>query len=94
MNGFTESLRQELVDLPAAGGRLGQCFGAGGAALTAEDVVAWCREVLAPFKVPRHVEFRAFLPHTASGKIHKAGLREEEPFGPGVVDTQSSAAPA
>ncbi|MFG2731593.1 class I adenylate-forming enzyme family protein [Streptomyces canus] len=65
-----------------------------GASLTAEEVVAWCREGLAAFKVPRYVEFRDALPHTPSGKIHKVALRAEEPFGPGVVDMQARPAPA
>lgn len=61
-----------------------------GSELTAEQVVAWAREGLASFKVPRYVEFRAELPYTPSGKIHKAGLREEpQPLHEGVVDTRA-----
>ena len=39
--------------------------------------IAWAREGLAPFKVPRYVEFRDELPKTPSGKIHKAALKSE-----------------
>ncbi|MBG0817807.1 class I adenylate-forming enzyme family protein [Planomonospora sp. ID82291] len=61
----------------------------GGADLTADQVVAWAREGLAPFKVPRYVEFRTELPYTASGKIHKAALKEEpNPLHEGVIDTR------
>ncbi|MFJ7213695.1 class I adenylate-forming enzyme family protein [Amycolatopsis sp. NPDC098790] len=60
-----------------------------GVELTAAQVVEWAREGLAPFKVPRYVEFRAELPYTASGKIHKAALKDEpEPLHAGVVDTR------
>ena len=46
-----------------------------GAAVTAEEVVAWCRERIAHFKVPRHVVFGP-LPKTATGKIQKNVLRD------------------
>lgn len=42
--------------------------------LTAEAVVAFCRDNMARFKVPRHVTFTA-LPKTATGKIQKYELR-------------------
>ncbi|HTJ71727.1 MAG TPA: class I adenylate-forming enzyme family protein [Actinospica sp.] len=59
-----------------------------GAEVTADQIVAWCLEGLAPFKVPRYFEFRSALPYTASGKVHKAALKSEEPFGPDVIDTR------
>jgi fatty-acyl-CoA synthase len=44
--------------------------------LTAEEVVAWCNERLADFKVPRYVVFLdEDLPRMASGKINKLELR-------------------
>ena len=46
-----------------------------GAVLTAAEVVAWCREHIAHYKVPRHVVFGS-LPKTATGKIQKNVLRE------------------
>ena len=42
--------------------------------LSEVDVEAWCSEVLAPFKVPAHVEFLAELPHNAAGKVVKGLL--------------------
>jgi fatty-acyl-CoA synthase len=45
-----------------------------GASVTAEELIAWCRQRLAHFKCPRHVEF-APLPRTATGKIRKNELR-------------------
>jgi HIP---CoA ligase len=45
--------------------------------LTADDVIAFCRERLANFKVPRQVEFRDELPRNPSGKPLKRLLRQE-----------------
>jgi fatty-acyl-CoA synthase len=42
-----------------------------------EDMIAWCAEVLAKFKVPRYVRFVSEFPMTASGKIQKFKLRED-----------------
>lgn len=39
-------------------------------------VVGHCRDQLAAYKVPREVHFVDRLPLTASGKVHKAALRE------------------
>ena len=44
---------------------------------TAEELVAHCRERIAGFKVPRHVELLPEpLPKSAAGKILKRELRE------------------
>jgi fatty-acyl-CoA synthase len=43
--------------------------------VSADDIVAWCREHLARFKVPRTVVFGE-LPKTSTGKIQKFVLRE------------------
>jgi acyl-CoA synthetase (AMP-forming)/AMP-acid ligase II len=48
-----------------------------GHALDAEDVVAFCRERLANYKVPRQVVFRTDLPRNPAGKALKRVLREE-----------------
>jgi HIP---CoA ligase len=45
--------------------------------VTADDVIAFCRERLANFKVPRQVEFRDELPRNPSGKPLKRLLRQE-----------------
>ncbi|MEE9595317.1 MAG: acyl-CoA synthetase [Acidiferrobacterales bacterium] len=44
--------------------------------VTAEDIIAWCRERLAKFKSPKHVVFGP-LPKTPTGKIQKFVLREK-----------------
>jgi fatty-acyl-CoA synthase len=43
---------------------------------SAEEIMAWCRQGLAKFKVPKHVVF-AELPKTSTGKIQKFKLREK-----------------
>lgn len=48
-----------------------------GFALSADEVVAFCRERLANYKVPRAVEFHPTLPRNAMGKVLKTQLRKE-----------------
>ena len=45
-------------------------------ALTAEALIAHCRQHLTGYKVPRQVEFRDELPKTNVGKILRRLLRE------------------
>jgi fatty-acyl-CoA synthase len=47
-----------------------------GMAATAEELIAWCRQHLAGYKVPRHVVFDE-LPKTSTGKIQKHVLRSK-----------------
>jgi acyl-CoA synthetase (AMP-forming)/AMP-acid ligase II len=46
------------------------------APLTEESVIAWCRENMANYKVPRRVALIDELPMNASGKVLKIELRE------------------
>jgi acyl-CoA synthetase (AMP-forming)/AMP-acid ligase II len=46
-----------------------------GSALTGEEIMAFAREQLASYKVPRSVDFTGELPRTGSGKILKRQLR-------------------
>ena len=45
-----------------------------GMTATAEELIAWCKQHLAGYKVPRHVMFEE-LPKTSTGKIQKHVLR-------------------
>jgi long-chain acyl-CoA synthetase len=40
------------------------------------DLRAFCRNTLAPYKVPAKVEFRAELPKTMVGKVLRRALRD------------------
>ena len=46
--------------------------------LTNDEVIAHCRQYLAPYKIPKQVAFVAALPKTAVGKILRRELREVE----------------
>ena len=47
----------------------------------AEELKAFVKDRLAPFKYPRLIEFVAELPKTATGKIQRFKLREREQAG-------------
>ncbi len=42
-----------------------------------EEIIRWCEERLAYFKIPRYIEFRTDLPRTSTLKVQKKILREE-----------------
>jgi len=46
-----------------------------GAAIDEPSLVAWCRENMANYKVPRRVHFVTELPTTASGKVQRFALK-------------------
>lgn len=48
-----------------------------GAEATGHDLIRYCRERLANYKVPRRVEFRESLPRSGTGKVVKRLLRKE-----------------
>lgn len=49
-----------------------------GETLTRRDLLIYCGERLAKYKVPRQVEFRESLPKTLTGKVLRRALLEEE----------------
>jgi benzoate-CoA ligase len=49
-----------------------------GSAATEEELKAFVKERLAPYKYPRFLEFVSELPKTATGKIQRFRLREKE----------------
>jgi len=49
-----------------------------GAQATADEIIGHCRKLIAPFKVPKAVEFRTQLPKSLIGKILRRVLAEEE----------------
>ncbi|MGH9266442.1 MAG: AMP-binding enzyme, partial [Acidimicrobiales bacterium] len=52
-----------------------------GATAGRDDLVAWCRDRLAPYKRPRIVEIRDGLPLGPTGKVLKQALRAEPATG-------------
>jgi HIP---CoA ligase len=44
--------------------------------ITADELKPWCREKMANYKVPRHIEIVSEVPLNASGKVLKYELRE------------------
>jgi long-chain acyl-CoA synthetase len=49
-----------------------------GASATDQEIMAFCKERLAVFKVPKAVEFRKDLPKSLVGKVIRRTLREED----------------
>ena len=47
-----------------------------GEAIAEAEIIALCREHLAPFKVPKKIIFSASLPKTPTGKILKREMRK------------------
>ena len=63
---------ERMVEVPAAVLELKD-----GEHCTVEEITAYCKERLAPFKVPRVVAFVDQMPMTGSGKIQKFRMRHE-----------------
>ncbi len=57
-----------------------------GETLTADEVKAWCKEHMAAFKVPTHVEFRDELPKTTVGKVLRRELVRQDRENAGTED--------
>ena len=51
------------------------CVPKPGAEIDADDVIAWAREKIAGFKVPKSIDIIEALPRNASGKILRKDLR-------------------
>jgi long-chain acyl-CoA synthetase len=45
--------------------------------LSRQEILDWCKEKLAPYKVPKEIEFRDSLPKTIVGKVLRRELRDE-----------------
>jgi long-chain acyl-CoA synthetase len=44
----------------------------------ASELIKWCREKLAPYKIPDYIEFRDILPKSRVGKLLRREIRDEE----------------
>jgi crotonobetaine/carnitine-CoA ligase len=59
-----------------------------GQSATAHEIAQWCREHLAPQKVPRYVLFVDDLPHTPTHKVLKAQLKKDATLKARAVDLE------
>jgi long-chain acyl-CoA synthetase len=49
-----------------------------GQKVTADELRAYCRQKLAAYKVPKHIEFRASLPKSTIGKVLRRVLAQHK----------------
>lgn len=61
-----------------------------GCRLMAQEIAQWCRERLAPAKVPRYVLFVEELPHTPTHKVAKHVLRADPSLRARATDLQTA----
>ncbi|MCC6532071.1 MAG: AMP-binding protein [Burkholderiales bacterium] len=59
------------------------------AAVDPEQLIAFCKERLSSYKVPKSIEIRSNLPHTESGKVNKVKLRDAESAESGRTEAMS-----
>ncbi len=46
--------------------------------ITGYELIKWCRNRLAPYKIPHYIEFRDMLPKSKVGKLLRREIRDEE----------------
>jgi long-chain acyl-CoA synthetase len=46
--------------------------------MSEEEIISYCQERLAHYKVPKMIEFRGEIPRTDVGKVSRRELREEK----------------
>jgi long-chain acyl-CoA synthetase len=51
-----------------------------GSPLTEEELEKWCRENMAPYKVPKYIEFLEEIPRNNLGKVMRRELQEKDPL--------------
>jgi HIP---CoA ligase len=56
-------------------GQVGKAFVVRNGDVSADELIGWCHDRMAGFKVPRTVEFLNSLPLNATGKVMKDQLR-------------------
>ena len=68
------------VEDPISGERVKACLVRRDPSVTEENIIAFCREHLTPYKVPKTVTFYEELPKTNVGKILRRALKDAEVF--------------
>ena len=46
--------------------------------VSGKEMIRWCRQRLAPYKIPHYIEFRDMLPKSKVGKLLRREVRDEE----------------
>jgi long-chain acyl-CoA synthetase len=46
--------------------------------VSGSELTKWCKERLAPYKIPQYIEFRDMLPKSKVGKLLRREVRDEE----------------
>jgi len=46
--------------------------------VSSTDLIAFCRQRLSPYKIPKYIEFRDMLPKSKVGKLLRREIRDEE----------------
>ena len=59
-----------------------------GMQVSAQEIADWCREHLAPIKVPRYVTFVETLPHTPTHRVEKFKMRQDKSLLARAVDLE------
>jgi long-chain acyl-CoA synthetase len=76
-----------VVGVPhAASGQTVKAYVVASGPVREAELAAHCARNLARFKCPTEYEFVAELPHSATGKVRKAALRDVEAVAPGGAD--------
>ena len=60
-----------------------------GQSSTAEEVIYWCKDRLADFKLPRYIQFRKSFPKTSTERVAKVILKAEENLIKNAIDVGS-----
>ena len=48
--------------------------------ITEDELLAWCKENMTGYKVPRHIEFRDSIPKSLIGKVLRREIQEADPI--------------
>nr|MCU0601000.1 long-chain fatty acid--CoA ligase [Desulfobacterales bacterium] len=48
--------------------------------ITEKDIIDFCKERMATYKVPRIIDFRDILPKSPTGKLIRKMVKDETPF--------------
>ena len=60
---------------------------------TEAELLAWCKENMTHYKVPRLIEFRDDLPKTIVGKVLRRVLQEADPIWTAAKEAPETAPP-